>query len=111
MKWTSSGIVGIASALLLAAISPLHAQGKSRILDAAETAREKFASELGKRKPSDWEWEKYVSNVDNYDIGLSESPELYVVVFTPREKRIRGGRYEYWVSKSDLKIVKFKGYE
>ncbi|UNP30615.1 hypothetical protein [Lysobacter gummosus] len=89
----------------------VHGQEKSRALEAASVARTKFISDLGKLKKTDWEWQEYISNADNYNIGISENKGNYVVVFSPREKGIRGGVYEYWIRRSDLKVVRFRGYE
>jgi hypothetical protein len=53
-------------------------------------------------------------NPGNYDMGVSQTNELYVVVFLPRRvppfEHVTGGGGEYWVMKSDLSVVKSIGY-
>ncbi|MEN5118181.1 hypothetical protein ABE488_12725 [Luteimonas sp. TWI662] len=54
-------------------------------------------------------------NPGNYDLGVSQTDELYVVVFLSRRvppfENVTGGGGEYWVRKSDLSVVRSIGYK
>src|SRR5690606_8115140 len=58
---------------------------------------------------------RFVGNPRNYDVGVSQTRDLYIVVFLPRRispfENVVGGGGEYHIRKSDLKVVKFTGYK
>jgi hypothetical protein len=82
------------------------------IIKAAEVARRDFSVRL-KQFPSETEFDKFVENIDNYSIGLSEGRSAYVIVFKLRkgEDVVKGGGAIYNVRKKDLAIVRFVGQE
>ncbi|MBB3344729.1 hypothetical protein [Luteimonas sp. RC10] len=53
-------------------------------------------------------------NPGNYDMGVSQTNELYVVVFLPRRvppfENVTGGGGEYRIRKSDLSVMSSMGY-
>lgn len=93
--------------------SDLRAGECSPMLQAAEVARTNFSSKL-KMSPVETEFDKFVGNIDNYSVGLSDDGAAYVVVFKLMSKGrgvIAGGGAVYRVRKSDLAILDFKGRE
>lgn len=84
----------------------------SPILRAAEVARHDFSLKL-KSFPAETEYDRFVENIDNYDIGLSGSGDVFVVVFKLRARRgtIAGGGGTYKIRKKDLAIINFVGQE
>ena len=55
----------------------------------------------------------YVSDISNYNVGISENNDGYTVVFLLKKiaVKIKGGGGEYKVSKGNLKITRFLGYK
>ncbi|MFK3651112.1 hypothetical protein ACI2IY_22150 [Lysobacter enzymogenes] len=106
----------ISSAFLLITVifaSPAYAADAARgkMIEALNVASDEFDGRLQKIKDGKSTHADYMSQRKNYSAGLSESNELYVVVFVPTDKKIIGGGMEYRISKKDLKIVKIVGYE
>lgn len=81
------------------------------IFDAGEVARKLFIQKLGEEPVRNTDLSRYIKNINNYDIGIGDSGDCYVVVFRLRDRRIIGGGGEVWVKKDGLKVVKFSGYE
>ena len=73
-----------------------------------------FTDRLSKEKgdPKSELW-RFLHNIDNYSIGMSQSHDYFIVVFIPRQLStpIRGGGGEYRIRKGDLGIESFNGYE
>jgi len=118
MKWRNSKMAfsGL-MALILAgsmASSSLHAGDVSApILQAAGVARHDYSSRL-KEFPAKTEFDRFVENIDNYDVGLSDAGDNFIVVFKLRKKKgevVMGGGAIYTVRKKDLVIVNFSGQE
>lgn len=84
------------------------------LLRAAEVARHDFSSKL-KGFPTETDFDKFVENIDNYNIGLSDAGEAFVVVFTLKKRKkgevIKGGGAMYRIRKKDLAIISFVGQE
>ncbi|WP_144436680.1 hypothetical protein [Lysobacter antibioticus] len=89
----------------------ISAADNSAIFDAGEVARKLFIQKLGEEPARNTDLSRYIRNINNYDVGIGDSGECYVVVFRLRDRRIIGGGGEVWVRKSDREVVKFSGYE
>lgn len=85
------------------------------ILEAAEVAYRDFSGrlELERDVEPEWEFSDYVLKVENYDIGLSQTTDFYIVVFLlmKSDAAITGGGGEYKIRKTTFEIVEFTGYE
>lgn len=81
--------------------------GEDDIVFAVKATRAEMKKLLSK-EPSDWEQAKFVNNVDNYNIGISESERQIIVVYTLKKTKVRilGGRVDFFVSKNPLGIVR-----
>lgn len=82
------------------------------VLEAAQVARQDFAGRL-KSYPPQTSYDKYEGNIDNYNIGISENKENYIVIFKlrPLGSGIKGGGAIYKIEKKGLKIRDFIGQE
>lgn len=84
------------------------------ILQAAEIARHDFALRLEKF-PAKTDFDRFVEDIDNYDVGLSDAGDTFVVVLKLRKRErgevIKGGGAVYKVRKKDLAIISFVGQE
>ena len=82
---------------------------------AAQIAVNDYSERLAKEReldPSDLS--RYVTDIHNYDIGMRETGDAYIVRFTlkqPKGRSINGGGGEYKIKKGSLEIVSFTGYE
>ncbi len=58
---------------------------------------------------------EFSRNPRNYDMGVSQTDDLYIVVFLPRRvppfENVVGGGGEYRIRKSDLSVVRSMGYK
>lgn len=80
---------------------------------AAEIARADFSGKL-KQGPFESEFDKFVGNIDNYSVGMSDAGRDYVVVFKLKAQSrgiIKGGGAIYRISKKDFVILDFIGQE
>src|SRR5688500_211409 len=71
------------------------------ILHAAQVARQDFSLKLA-GFPEETEFDRFFENIDNYDIGVSEDSDSFVVVFKLRKKGnsvVKGGGAMYKVRK------------
>lgn len=84
---------------------------RGKMIEALNIASDEFDGRLQKIRDGKSTRADYMSQRKNYSAGLSESNDLYVIVFIPTDKNIIGGGMEYRISKKDLKIVKIVGYE
>ena len=98
--------------LALLAQSPTATAQQDGSLQAAFHAKSDFNKRLAS-EPGDWEYGNYVSNIDNYSVGISSSPCCYHVVFLLKktDALIRGGGGKYTINKKSLKIISFEGYD
>ena len=101
--------------LALALIGNVRAEDRCPpLLRAAEVARHDFSSKL-KSFPAETDFDKYVENIDNYNVGLSDAGEAFVVVFQLKKRErgeiIKGGGATYRIRKKDLVIISFVGQE
>lgn len=85
---------------------------QSELFKAVKVAMDDFEKRLA-GDHQDWEYAAYISNIGNYGVGFAESDNFYVVVFQLKatKERIFGGGGKYFVSKQNMKIIKFVGYE
>jgi len=104
--------------LLLAiplSVITLHAEDVKppSILRAAEVAYQDFSAKLDQGRTIQWEYSDYVGNIQNYDIGLSESDTSYIVVFLLKQGdvKINGGGGEYKINKGDFRVMQFTVYK
>ncbi len=81
--------------------------GEGDIISAIKVTRAEMIRILSK-EPDDWEYAKFVNNIDNYNIGISELEKQVVVVYVLKRSRVRilGGRVDFFVSKNPLVIEK-----
>jgi hypothetical protein len=110
VSWICYGACALISVAALC--DDARAAGPDAIITAAEVARENFETQLAK-DTSEWKYASYVKDVENYDIGISQNQNSYVVVFILRKRgtHLKGGGGEYHVDKTTLRITRFKGYE
>ncbi|UJB19219.1 MULTISPECIES: hypothetical protein [Lysobacter] len=82
-----------------------------RIIEAARIATIAFSQDLPRRyqAPNNSD-AAYLRNIDNYDIGLSQNTEAYIVLFRVRDRNFSGGGADYRISKTDLKITKVNNH-
>ena len=116
LRMAHKALILAAVLYLLVAPNNAFASDGSRILSAAEVAIKDFKTRLDNESTStsEWEFSKFVFDIENYNIGLSQDRDHFVVVFLLRRHGndvIKGGGGEYWVNKSDLRIARFQGYE
>lgn len=110
-----SALLGLANPALCADRTP-----GSGVESAVGVAREKFARRLadersGRALSRDEDLLSFLMNPDNYDVGVSQTMDLYIVVFLPRRippfENVVGGGGVYYIRKSDLAVIRFAGYE
>ncbi|UNK42109.1 hypothetical protein MNO14_14345 [Luteimonas sp. S4-F44] len=111
--------------MLLASMAHANSDGQrmihgSDIAKAASIAYEKFKIDLA----SEYSGHPVVEGAEkllefsrepgNYDMGVSQTEEFYIVVFLPRRvphfENVVGGGGEYRIRKTDLALVGSKGY-
>lgn len=83
------------------------------ILQAAEVARNDFATKLGET-PADSDYERFANDIDNYNVGLSDAGDSFIVYLKLKSKDggvVLGGAARYRIRKSDLSIEEFVGLE
>lgn len=82
---------------------------------AAQIAVNDYTARLAReRNAAPSELDQYVADIRNYDIGMRETGNAYIVRFTlkqPKDRSIKGGGGEYKIKKGSLEIVRFTGYE
>lgn len=87
----------------------------SSIIRAVQIAYADFENRLASRDDREGELAEYILNPKNYDIGISQTRNLYIVVFLPRKlppnEYLIGGGGQYLIRKADLTILKFIGYK
>lgn len=99
-------------AVLLAVGAPCLSKPKfaSAAIEAASIAYADFKSKL-KSRTGDGELAAYLAEPDNYNIGISQTESVYIIVFVPRRsgsfKYLMGGGAEYQIRKSDMSIEGF----
>lgn len=108
----------VAFVLFLMSVGPGRGEDttiNSNAIRAANIAYLDFKNRLASRDDREGELADYVLNPQNYDIGISQTKDMYLVVFLPRKvppyEYLIGGGGQYLVKKSDFKIVKFTGYK
>jgi hypothetical protein len=81
--------------------------GEEDIVSAVKATRAEMIRILSK-EPNDWEHAKFVNNIDNYNIGISESEKQVIVVYALKKSQVRilGGRVDFVVSKNPFVIEK-----
>lgn len=115
------------SALFLLSLLQINsARGDDRlstpdVAKAASVAYTRFVSELATRYSDHPILEETVELLEfsrdphNYDMGVSQTDDLYIVVFLPRRvppfENVVGGGGEYRIRKSDLSVVRSMGYK
>ena len=118
MSWQGAKISSALFAVILLAVSAGAARGDdSRItsdaIRAANIAYIDFENRLSSRDDREGALAAYVLNPKNYDIGISQTKETYIVVLRPRRvppyEYLMGGGGQYFIRKSDLMIVRFVG--
>ena len=107
--WVFAAVLALASHAYAAA--PID---HARSLEAARMAMGALEERLQK-EPDDWEFATYVKDIRNYDIGISENKQVYVVVFVlrdiPGQGPFNGGRADFYLDKRTLKVVRFVGHK
>lgn len=113
----------INSALLALALFAMlvgAARGEDSIINsdavrAANIAYSDFERRLASRDDREGELAEYVLDPRNYDIGVSQTRDMYVVVFllrkAPPYEYVIGGGGHYHLRKEDFTIVNFSGYK
>lgn len=79
---------------------------------AIKVAWNDFNNRLAMRPPSDWTYEKYFANIENYSIGISDSEKYYFIAFVikqPKQDPVIGGGGVYRISKKNNHIIEFQG--
>lgn len=115
------------SALLLLLLLQFNsARGDDRMVasdvaKAANVAYARFSNDLAERYSDHPNIEEsaglleFSRNPRNYDMGVSQTDDLYIVVFLPRLvapfENVAGGGIEYRIRKSDLSVVRSIGYK
>lgn len=106
-----TGALILMVAALASSVAYADDKVEGRAIEALKVASDKFSERLEKIKNGGSEHAGYMSQRSNYNVGVSESSDLYVVVFVPSNRNIIGGGVEYRISKISMKIVKVVGYE
>jgi len=81
---------------------------------AAQIAVNDFTERLAKERDLSTDTGVYIADIHNYDIGMRETDDAYVIRFSPKPRpghRIFGGGGEYKIKKGSLEIIRFNGYE
>lgn len=83
------------------------------IIIATSVARSAFQAKLESKGIGRTTFEKYARDISNYSFGVSETPDVYVVIFILRrnEDGTNSGGAEYWVGKKDMKIIHAVGFK
>lgn len=102
----------VAIAVFTPSVAYAQKDGAERkMVGALNVALGKFSDKLAKIDKSKSDHAKYMSQSENYDVGISESRGVFIIVFLPKNRNIIGGGAEYHVRRDDFEIVKFVGYE
>lgn len=65
-----------------------------------------FENRLRESKNQNWEYSSYVSDISNYNFGISQSKKYFVIVVSLRKTdvKINGGGAIYYVEKENMTV-------
>ena len=79
--------------------------------EAVRVALKDFLVRLEAERKQEWAYSKFVSDIQNYSIGVSSGKDIYAVAFVLKKTpvKINGGGGVYYLDKNTLRIIRFRG--